>query len=159
MLAVDDVADPAYGEPDGDARSSGIGRRADGDRPASKRRDEPAQDATDRRAPHRDAARPDLRDELGMRGVAADDAGAARPAVEDVKDARTDDPSDHSPRRDRGGIGLVDAELARELGGEPYPEEDADRSEDAVPRERDGAEVQIGIEVDGDQLASVHDIS
>src|SRR4029079_3554344 len=128
----------------------GIRRRADGDRPTSKRRDEPAQDATDRRAPHRDAASPDLRDELGTPGVAADDAGAARPAVEDVKDARTDDPSDHSPRRDRGGIGLVDAELARELGRKPYPEEDAVRREDAMPRERDGAEVQVRIEVDRD---------
>ena len=48
-----------------------------------------------------------------MRQVAAGDSGAAGPAVEDVEDARADDAADDAPRRDRGRVGLVDAELDR----------------------------------------------
>ena len=159
VLAVDDVADAPYGEAERDARRRAVGRGANGDRAASQRDDETAEHASDRRTPDGDATGPDLRDELGVRGVAADDAGAARPTVEDMEDARADDPADDAPRRDGRGIGFSDAELAYELRRKPHAEEDADRGEDAVPCERERAEVDAGIEVDGYQLANVRDTS
>jgi len=155
VLAVDDVADPSQREPERDPGRRGVCAGADGDRAPPDRDDEPTDHATDRGAPDRDAACPDLRDELRMREVPAGYASAAGPAVEHMEDARADDPADNAPGRDRVRVALVDAELAHELHREPHAEEDADRREDAVPRERQRPEMDVRIQIDGDHAGSL----
>src|SRR5439155_17852182 len=94
VLAVDDVADAADREPDRDARCRGVRPEPDGHGTAPKRRDQPTEHPAERRAPHRDAAGPDLGNELEMIHVAVRQRATARPAIGDVEDARADDPAD-----------------------------------------------------------------
>src|SRR5437762_11018341 len=93
MLAVDDVAYPPDAESEGDPRGSRVGGRADRDVAPAQRDDEPAQDAADRRAPHRDPTGPDREDLLEVLRVVV-------PAISDVEEARARDPADHAPGRD-----------------------------------------------------------
>ena len=149
VLAVDDVADAADREAEREARRGRVGAEADRYGPAPQRDDETTEHATDRRAPYRDAAAPDLRDQFRVRGVAAGDARAAAPAVKDVEDARAEDPADDAPERHRVRVGLGHA-LHDELHRHRDTGEDPDRGEDAVPRECDRAEVNARVEIDDD---------
>src|SRR2546422_40811 len=147
VLAVDDVADAADRESETHPRRARVGTFADRDA-ATDRGDEAAKRAEDRGAPDRDAAGPDLRDEQWIAVVAA-----RAPAVDDVYEARADDPGDDRDRRD--AVERVLAYFrAQEPHREPDAEEDPDRREDAVPGEGDGAQVDVRVEGNVDQRTS-----
>ena len=150
VLPVDDVADPPDREAEADPRRRGVG--AVPDRHATTHGDDEAtENPADRRSPDRDPAGPDLRDLLGVLEI-------EREMVDDVHDARTQDSADDAPGRDRVAVVLRDA-IADQAERERRAEEDADRREDAVPRERDRSDVHVGVEGKFDHGLSARDIS
>src|SRR5438132_3326082 len=137
VLTVDDVADPADREPERYSRRRGIGSVADR-HAAPDRRDVPTEHAADGRPPDRDAAGPDEEDLLGMRDVVGQ-------LIDDVDEPCADDAADNAPRGDRPAVLLTDLS-SQETEGQPHTKEDADRCENAVPRERDRPQMNIWIE-------------
>src|SRR5438093_4270260 len=126
MLAIDDVADPPDGEAEQDARGCRVGAEPDRQVPADA--DEKAREhAANRTAPDRDAALPDEEDLQRVREVVL-------PAIDDGHDPRADDPAGDTPGGNGGRVVLRDARTD-EAKWEPHSEQDADRGEDAVPRD------------------------
>src|SRR5437867_2275021 len=134
VLAVDDVADPADGEAECDARCCRVGAVPDR-HAAAYRREISAEHAADRRPPDRDAAGPDEEDLERVGEVVL-------PLIEDMDEPRADDAAHDAPRGDRPPILLADLP-AKQTEREPDAEENADGREDPVPGERDRSEMDV----------------
>ena len=146
VLTVDDVADAADGEPERYSWRRGIGTVPDR-HAAPDRRDVPTEYAPDGGSPDRDAAGPDEEDLLGMRDVVGQ-------LIDDVDEPCADDAADNSPRGDRPAVLLTDL-AAEKTKREPHTEENPNGREDPMPRERDGSEMNVGVEGNLNQRCSV----
>jgi hypothetical protein len=69
-----------------------------------------------------------------------------------VNDPRANDAADDTPCGNSGGVLLGDARL-NEPQGKPDTEQDADRGEDAMPRNGERTDVNVGIERNRDHEA------
>src|SRR5207245_10057301 len=119
--AVDDVADPADGEPERESRCRGVSAQANRHAPPH-RSDEATQHPADRGTPDRDPAGPDEEDLQGIREVIGQ-------LIDDMNEPRADDPTHHTPGGDRPPILLTDLP-PQYTQREPHTEENADHEKD-----------------------------
>src|SRR5439155_9079414 len=136
----------AEGEPERYSRRRGIVTVPDR-HAAPDSRDVPTEHAADGGSPDRDAAGPDEEDLLGMRDVVGQ-------LIDDVDEPCADDAADNSPRGDRPAVLLTDL-AAEKTQRKPDAEKDANGRENPVPRERDGTEMNVGVEGNLNQRRSV----
>src|SRR5688572_18022632 len=124
VLAVDDVADAADGEPERDADDRRVEHEAE--RQAEAPRGDVAEDRRAERSPH--GANATVPDREGLDRV----PGVAGPAVEQMHEPRADEPAGDD-REGEGVDALILDQVARAAEREPGAREQADVREHGVP--------------------------